>query len=321
MNTAQIIAYVAAILGVSVTLALALRIARISAQRHYWAYLLFILTANIVCLLDLVFRGFLWQISGVTSSITSEKMDMLMGFLMVPLVAAFTILFAVFIVGLVDQRIPVSLQRIYGIFWGLLFFGFVAAEISYFNSGDRTLTNILNPVFNFGILVGMMYALIFALAGSKHLKSSEEKLLTRSIIIYYMFSLFLFFTWNTSHIPLDSKVSVLARSLLGIAYNLLPLIILNILIYKFQKRPVLKPERAIDLDRWLENRNISPRESEIVRLVLMGKSNRSIAKELFISGRTVESHLYSVYRKLGIKSRMQLMRLVSEELKETIIPT
>lgn len=321
MNIAQIIAYVAAILAAVVITVLALRIARISGQRHFWAYLLFILTANIVCLLDLVFRSFLWQISGFSSSISPEKLDMLMGFLMVPLVAAFTILFAAFVIGLAGRRAPVFLQRIYGIFWGLLFIGFVAAEISYFNSGDRTMTNILNPVFNFGILVGLLYAIIYAYAGSRYIKNTKEKFLTRSITIYYLFSFFLFFTWNTYHIPLHIRVSVLTRSLLGIAYNLPPLIVLNIVLHKLLKGPAIKPGRAEDLNRWLKDHNVSPREIEIIQLVLMGKSNRSIEKELFISRRTVESHLYNVYRKLGIKNRMELMRLVSLESQETNSPS
>lgn len=313
MKSAQIIAYLAAILAAGVTIGLALRIARISARRHFWTYLLFILTANIVCLLDLVFRSFLWQITGFTSSITPQRMDMLMGFLMVPLMAAFTVLFAAFIIGLVGRRAPVILQRIYGIFWVLLFIGFVAAEITYFNSGDRTLTNVLNPVFNFGILAGMLYALIFAYAGSRHIENSKEKLLARGIIIYYLFSFFLFFTWNTSHVPLNIKVSVLARSLFGLAYNLLPLIILNIVLHSVYKSPIIGPGRAGSLDCWLKEHKVSPREGEIIQLVLNGKSNRSIEKELFISRRTVESHLYNVYKKLGVKNRMQLMRLVTEK--------
>jgi DNA-binding CsgD family transcriptional regulator len=313
VNTAQIIAYVAAILTAGVTVGLALRIARISAQRHFWAYLLFVLTSNIVCLLDLVFRSFLWQITGFSSSITPQRMDMLMGFLMVPLVAAFAILFAAFVIGLVGRRAPVILQRIYGIFWALLFIGFLAAEISYFNSGNRTLTNVLNPVFNFGILVGMLYATIYAFSESRHIQSFEEKNLARGIIVYYLFSLLLFFTWNTSHVPLNIKVSVLARSLFGLAYNLPPLIFLNIALHSVFKRPTIEPERAESLDRWLKDHNVSPREREIIQLVLNGKSNRSIEKELFISRRTVESHLYNVYKKLGIKNRMQLMRLATEK--------
>jgi DNA-binding CsgD family transcriptional regulator len=192
----------------------------------------------------------------------------------------------------------------------------LAAEITYFNSGDRTLTNVLNPVFNFGILAGMLYALIFAYAGSRQIEDTKEKLLIRGIIIYYLFSFFLFFTWNTSHVPLNIKVSVLARSLFGLVYNLPPLIFLNIVLRSVYKRPTIEPERAENLDRWLKDQKVSPREREIIQLVLLGKSNRSIEKELFISRRTVESHLYNVYKKLGIKNRIQLMRILNEKSQE-----
>jgi len=313
VNTAHIVTYIAAIVFAGVTSGLALRLAKRSGQRHFWAYLFFILAANIVCLLDLVFRSFLWQIPDLAFGLTPEKMDMLMGFLMVPLVAAFTIFFAGFVIGLVGKRAPLTLQRIYGVFWGLLFIGFVAAEISYFNSGNRSLTLILNPVFNFGILFGLIYALLFSYAGTRQIESSREKLLVRAILVYYLFSLFLFFTWNTSHVPLNIKVSVLTRSLLGIVYNIPPLLVLNLVFHRFLKSPIKATAKAENLDRWLEDNRVSSREREIIRLVLMGKSNRSIEKELFISRRTVESHLYNIYRKLGIKNRMQLMRKATEK--------
>ena len=316
MITAQITAYAAAVLAAVVTTGLALRIARVSGQRHFWAYLLFILTSNIVCLLDLVFRSFLWQIPGFSSSISGEKLDMLMGFLMVPLVAAFAILFAAFITGLAGRKIPLFLQKMYGIFWIFLFIGFIAAEISYFNSGNRSLTLLLNPVFNYGILLGMMFALIFAYMAPRRLRKTKEKLLTRAMVIYYLFSLFLFFIWNTSHIPLDIKVSVLARSLIGLVYNLPPLILLNLVLHKIFVFKEWAPGSDADLDRWLQNYKVSAREREVVRHVLSGKSNRSIEKELFISRRTVESHIYNVYKKLGVKNRMQLMRLFFSQDKD-----
>ncbi len=317
MSTAQIAAYVAAILAAGLTTAVALRIARRSEQRHYWAYLLFILTTNIVCLLDLVFRSFIWKFPGISLSITVEKMDMLMGFLIVPLVAAFTISFAAFVIGIVGRKAPASLQRIYGVFWILLFCGFVAAEITYFDSGSRALTEILEPVFNFGVLVGIVFAMIYAFVWSRLLDNPKEKLLARSFILYYLISLFFFFVWNTSQVPLNVRVSVMARSLLGIIYNIPPVIVLSIVLPRLYQAPVSKPAGSEALDDWFTERNISSREREIILLVLMGKTNRSIEKELFISKRTVESHLYNIYRKLRIKNRMQLMRLVSEKSRPT----
>lgn len=51
-----------------------------------------------------------------------------------------------------------------------------------------------------------------------------------------------------------------------------------------------------------ESAAISQRELDVVRLVALGKSNRDIAEELFISIHTVISHRKNITSKLGIKS-------------------
>jgi DNA-binding NarL/FixJ family response regulator len=51
-----------------------------------------------------------------------------------------------------------------------------------------------------------------------------------------------------------------------------------------------------------EGAAISQRELDVVRLVALGKSNREIAEELFISIHTVISHRKNITNKLGIKS-------------------
>lgn len=48
---------------------------------------------------------------------------------------------------------------------------------------------------------------------------------------------------------------------------------------------------------------LTAREIQVLRLVAAGKANRSIAKELFISERTVERHLSNLFTKLDISSR------------------
>jgi len=60
---------------------------------------------------------------------------------------------------------------------------------------------------------------------------------------------------------------------------------------------------------------ITNRESEIVQLVLQGHSNQLIGEKLFISTRTVESHLYSIFQKLGVKNRIQLANLIQTNKK------
>jgi DNA-binding CsgD family transcriptional regulator len=53
--------------------------------------------------------------------------------------------------------------------------------------------------------------------------------------------------------------------------------------------------------------DLTPRECELVSLILQGKSNAEIEKSLFISVHTVKNHLTNVFLKVGVKNRMQLI--------------
>jgi DNA-binding NarL/FixJ family response regulator len=51
---------------------------------------------------------------------------------------------------------------------------------------------------------------------------------------------------------------------------------------------------------------LTPRESELVGLVAAGASNKEIARRLSISIKTVKTHLTSIFRKLGLSTRLEL---------------
>jgi DNA-binding NarL/FixJ family response regulator len=50
--------------------------------------------------------------------------------------------------------------------------------------------------------------------------------------------------------------------------------------------------------------DLTPRELEILQLILTGKTNKQIAREMYISERTVEFHLDHIYTKIGVRTRM-----------------
>ncbi len=50
--------------------------------------------------------------------------------------------------------------------------------------------------------------------------------------------------------------------------------------------------------------SLTPRELEILQLVLAGYTNKAIASEIFISEKTVEFHLDHIYTKIGVRTRL-----------------
>jgi DNA-binding NarL/FixJ family response regulator len=57
---------------------------------------------------------------------------------------------------------------------------------------------------------------------------------------------------------------------------------------------------------------LTTREREVLRLIAQGYTYKEVARELFISVKTVESHVSSVLRKLQLSSRHQLTRWAAE---------
>ena len=50
---------------------------------------------------------------------------------------------------------------------------------------------------------------------------------------------------------------------------------------------------------------LTPREQEVLRLLAEGRSNRQIAEQLFISGKTASVHVTNILAKLGVHSRLE----------------
>ncbi|MFI1304143.1 ATP-binding protein [Streptomyces sioyaensis] len=59
--------------------------------------------------------------------------------------------------------------------------------------------------------------------------------------------------------------------------------------------------------------SLTPSEAQVARMAAVGDTNREIAEELFVTQRTVEQHLTSVYRKLGVSGRRGLGAFLDPE--------
>lgn len=75
---------------------------------------------------------------------------------------------------------------------------------------------------------------------------------------------------------------------------------------------------AFALNTIFEEYEISKREQDIYLLLLQGKKRQDIHEELGISMNTVRSHIYNVYRKLGVHSQQELINLTENAIRAKI---
>ena len=89
----------------------------------------------------------------------------------------------------------------------------------------------------------------------------------------------------------------------------------------YREGQALTPQQAIayaNRGRGARNRpshgwdSLTPMEAQIVELLIEGKTNVAIGQQLFVSPRTVQSHLTRIYAKLGVRTRTELARKTTQ---------
>ena len=78
------------------------------------------------------------------------------------------------------------------------------------------------------------------------------------------------------------------------------------------KRLEKKIRDETEMEKLFGRKGISKREKEIVTLIIQGKTSREIEDKLFISYGTVKNHIYSIYKKLNVKNRAEIVNLFKD---------
>ena len=71
-------------------------------------------------------------------------------------------------------------------------------------------------------------------------------------------------------------------------------------------------KKELSFEEFCKKFEVSPRETDIVREICNGLSNKEISDKLFISLQTVKDHSHRIYIKTNVRSRVQLINLVKE---------
>jgi two-component system response regulator NreC len=83
-------------------------------------------------------------------------------------------------------------------------------------------------------------------------------------------------------------------------------------IHPTMTRALLEKSTNSKRTQWGPHESLTPRETDVLRLIVLGYTNRQAAEELGLSVRTVETHRANLMGKLGLKSRVELVRWAAE---------
>jgi DNA-binding CsgD family transcriptional regulator len=161
-----------------------------------------------------------------------------------------------------------------------------------------------------GILYGMIaYGILFT---AIRLSGVGEPTLRRALVVLLALS--------GAFFPLmlaDSLMGIVpALSFLGFMNNMaqpLYFMALNCLSIAFGLRYLNRPaflEKGRLTGYFISRYGVTPREAQIIGLLLDGATVKRIGEALFISPKTAENHVYNVYQKLSVKNRVQLYQLI-----------
>jgi DNA-binding CsgD family transcriptional regulator len=93
--------------------------------------------------------------------------------------------------------------------------------------------------------------------------------------------------------------------------NLLPLLYLRTNADRCFNAVSAENASNVGLTHIFERYGVTKREQQIVHKICLGKTNKQIAEELFITLQTVKDHTHRIYSKVGVRSRIQLVQLMN----------
>ena len=192
-------------------------------------------------------------------------------------------------------------------FAGIALILFVQSLIFLTDTNSATHTSAGYVLGSVAVILVAVYTFGVALAEARHLQEPIAMgnrffiALGPLYILYLMaYTLFPFLT--------GSVLRTGPLSFTNISYGIWSVIFLWFLIRFMTEKPASDGQPPSIQKQFLDSHDFTDREREIIGLVLDGHGNKQIAHTLEINESTVKAHLYKAYAKLGIHTRVELVR-------------
>jgi DNA-binding CsgD family transcriptional regulator len=214
-------------------------------------------------------------------------------------------LFISLFIHLRDEKIPKWITWVY--LMAALGFGIglgLALKLSIEQTDHDVISNFYLILRSFALCVRLV-VVAYAFLGAIKSSDKEQKRLIQTLSVYFFIG-FTLYSVLFDYIPFPRDIRFYLSPLIYVFINIPPLFFLGKFTGKIFKDRLLTHYEGIDFEAIFDKYGLSKREQEIFFLMLEGKSNREIGEVLYISVKTVKNHIYSIFQKLSVKSRIKL---------------
>lgn len=271
-------------------------------------YLVYLVTINITGLLSLVVSDLAPNLLRNISPQGIETVYILFGLVGFPLIAIAFYFYLTFIAGILDEGISRVFRISYIILWIVLFTGLLIRIQFALKQKNSQVSQALSYASGAIIFVIPIAALVYLMFRTVRSSRTEGKkgLMTFAAVSLICFILF-FAAFNFSQA--GSSLWWAVPFCLFLA-NVSPVLVLRKILARYGRPIRLETFADPRMQQFRNQFQLSTREGEVLDLLLKGKSNKDIERELFISHHTVRNHVHNIYQKLSVSSRLQLMNLI-----------
>ncbi len=308
MTLESLLLYILALAVVVMACWLALGLVKTFRLYFLSSYLGFLVTINVVGLLNLVVSDLAPDLLKNISPLGMETVYMLFGLVGFPLIAIAFYLYLTFIAGILDEGMSPVFRIGYIILWILLFGGLLIRIQYALKEKDSQLLQTLNKASGLIIILIPVAALVYLMLQTVQSSRVEGK---RGLVIFALVSLLCFVLFFAGFFFSQAGTSSRwAVPICLLVASIAPILVLRKILARYGRSIRLETFDDARMQQFRDKFQLSAREGEILDLLLKGKSNKDIERDLFISHHTVRNHVHNIYQKLSISSRLQLMNLI-----------
>jgi len=183
---------------------------------------------------------------------------------------------------------------------------FLLALTSILLSMNWAMLDYILLIYYILLLAGLSYFIFISInVIKKDRQKSLVVLLSSSILLLsYLFYI------------VQNKIYVFSLSVIfvgqqdNLAYGILLFVMANTYYLYIDSSRKRVEKTALNIDKFASDHDLSKRERDILELLVQRYSYKEIAKRLFISNKTVETHIYHIYQKTGSKNKIELIGMI-----------